>query len=290
MDSAGTIYCKQEWSDNDTVTSSENETDETTIRRFGVNGDRDDERWDYEDAYSALVNEFALHGLTEPGTAVVDRSNPFFNLFNQVHDVINNHFNGPKEDESVVTGVKELLRDMVTDLYNQRFRTTQEVADALPSHSIILATRFINPFSGAIASITRYLAVLGHSHLLQIQAAAPTVSGSLHSITAPSAAAAADKIHSLTQDLKAATERISELEANMNDIVDRTTVNILAAMARQAHTTTTPGTRIRKPSGSRARLSSGTSFERRVRQKLYFAHKREGQRAIKGRGIRQDKD
>ncbi|KAK7419583.1 hypothetical protein QQZ08_010796 [Neonectria magnoliae] len=196
MDSAGTTYCKQEWSS---------------------------------------------------GTAVVDRSNPFFNLFNQVHDVINNHLNGPKEDESVVTGVKKHLRDTITDLYNHHFRTFQEVADALPSHSIILATRFINPFSGAIASITRYLGILSHSHLLQIQATALTVAGSLHSLTAPSAAAD-DEIHSLTQDFKAATERISELEANMNDIVDRTTVKVLAA---------NPGTRIQKPPGSRARLSSG---------------------------------
>lgn len=113
--------------------------------------------------------EFDIHNPSE--LEVFDDA--LLDLYRDVLKLINHYFYNQGNGRDIVARVHKSVNAAALAFYNKEIQTPQEIANALPSHSEVLAVRFMCPHKNAYGSIAGALAAMGQAHLLQVPATGP---------------------------------------------------------------------------------------------------------------------
>lgn len=126
------------------------------------------EGWGYQDACTILIWETMLNLRDGAGSNTNHENNQIIRRYGEIHTIIYNHFNGPKQEETITHRVRNTLRKATIDHRKKRLVSTQQIKDAIPTRVEILATKFISPFSTLSYSIQDDLWDLGLGYYLGI--------------------------------------------------------------------------------------------------------------------------
>lgn len=113
--------------------------------------------------------EFDIHNPSE--LEVFDDA--LLDLYRDVLKLINHYFYNQGDGRDIVASVNESVNAAAIAFYTKEIQTPQEIANALPSHSEVLAVRFICLHKCTYGSIAGALAAMGQAHLLQVPATGP---------------------------------------------------------------------------------------------------------------------
>ncbi|KAH6971832.1 hypothetical protein BKA56DRAFT_677896 [Ilyonectria sp. MPI-CAGE-AT-0026] len=161
------------------------------------------DEWGIAEAHGALCQEFDIHYPSQ--LEVFDDA--LLDLYRDVLKLINHYFYDQGDGREILARVYKSANAAAIAFYRKEIQTPQEIANALPSHSEVLAVRFICPYGRAYGSIAGNLAAMRQAHLLQVPAPGPNNDVSLSYPTANTYTSITNNIAGKTELQRSPTQR-----------------------------------------------------------------------------------